>query len=228
MIDIPSREPRPIEVPVDGTLSGFLLKPQGATGLVIFAHGSGGSRFSRRNRVVAGVLNRGRLATLLIDLLTPEEQELDEPTRELRLGVPLLAARLIRAVDWAGEDPLTADLPLGLFGANTGAAAALCAAAERPRRVRALVCRGGHLEQAAGALSQVLAPTLLLVGELDREVLRVNLAAARQMPVAPHLEVVPGATHKFEEAGKLDTVAREGRDWFLKHLPEPTPRDLPG
>jgi putative phosphoribosyl transferase len=94
--------------------------------------------------------------------------------------------------------------------------------------VRALVCRGGHLEQAAGALSQVLAPTLLLVGELDREVLRLNLAAARQMPVAPHLEVVPGATHKFEEAGKLDTVAREGRDWFLKHLPEPTPRDLPG
>lgn len=228
MIDIPSREPRPIEVPIDGTLSGFLLRPQGAVGLVIFAHGSGSNKFSRRNRLVAEVLNRGRLATLLIDLLNLEEQEMDEPTRERRLGVPLLAERLIRAVDWAEGDPLTADLPLGLFGANTGAAAALCAAAERPRRVRALVCRGGHLDQAAGALSQVLAPTLLLVGELDREVLRLNLEAARKMPVAPHLEVVPRATHKFEEAGKLDIVAREGRDWFLKHLPEPTPQDLPG
>lgn len=228
MIDIPSRDPRPIEVPVDGSLSGFLLKPHGATGLVIFAHGSGGSKFSRRNQAVAKVMNRGRLATLLIDLLTPEEQELDEPSREQHIDVPLLAARLIRAVDWAGEDPLTMDLPLGLFGANTGAAAALCAAAERHRQVQALVCRGGHLDQAAGTLSQVRAPTLLLVGELDREVLRVNLAAARQMPVAPRLEVIPGATHKFEEAGKLDIVAREGRGWFLKYLREPAPREVPG
>jgi dienelactone hydrolase len=218
MIDTSFREPAPVEVPIDGVLTGFLLKPQGAVGLVISANGRGSSKYSRRDRAVADVLARGRLASLLLDLLTEEEQAHDERIGEPRVDIPLMAGRLIQAIDWAEQYPRTRDLPLGLFGESTGAAAALCGAAERPRLVRALVCRGGRTDLAAGALSQILAPTLLLVGALDREVLRLNREAARQMPVQPRLEIVTGATHLFEEAGKLDTVALEARDWFLSHL----------
>jgi putative phosphoribosyl transferase len=176
-----------------------------------------------RNRVIADILNRALIATLLFDLLTPEEQSIDEETRKLRLDIALLSGRVICAVDWAHADPRTADLPLGLFGASTGAAAALCAAAERRREVRAVVCRGARLDLAAGALPQVVAPTLLMVGSMDREILRLNRAAADQMPVKPRLDVISGATHLFEEAGKLDDVGQRGRDWFLQHFRE-TPR----
>jgi putative phosphoribosyl transferase len=222
MYDIPSREPTPVEVPIDGTSSGFLLRPQGAAGLVLFAHGSGGSKYSRRNRAVADILHRGRIATLLFDLLTPEEQETDAQTQELRFDIALLTGRMIRAVDWASADSRTADLPLGLFGASTGAAAALCAAAERHREVRAIVCRGGRPDLATGALSQVLAPTLLIVGSLDRGVLQLNRNATDQLPSNSRLDVISGATHLFEEAGKLDEAARRARDWFLEHF-----RDTP-
>lgn len=218
MTDIPSREPQPIEVPIDGALTGFLLLPQGAEGLVLFAHGGGSSKFSRRNRAVSEILHRGRIATLLFDLLTPEEQGHDEQTRELRFDIALLTGRVIRAVDWACTDERTRELPLGLFGSSTGAAAALAAAAERRREVRAVVCRGGRPDLAAGALPQVAAPTLLIVGGLDQEVLKLNRDAALKMPGEPRLEVIPGATHLFQEAGKLDEVALLARDWFLEHF----------
>jgi putative phosphoribosyl transferase len=221
--EIPSREPQPIEVAIDGVVTGFLLRPQGAKGLVLFAHGGGSNKYSRRNRVIADILNRALIATLLFDLLTPEEQAIDEETRKLRLDIALLSGRVICAVDWARADPRTADLPLGLFGASTGAAAALCAAAERRREVRAVVCRGARPDLAAGALPQVIAPTLLMVGSMDREVLRLNRAAADQMPAKPRLDVISGATHLFAEAGKLDDVGQRGRDWFLQHFRE-TPR----
>jgi dienelactone hydrolase len=186
-----------------------------------FAHGNGSSRYSRRNRAIADILNRGLIATLLFDLLTPQEQVLDEQRRELRCDIPLLTGRVIRAVDWASTDQRTSDLPLGLFGASNGAAAALCAAAERHREVRAVVCRGGRPDLAAGALTQVFAPTLLIVGGLDQEVMRLNRDAADHMPSKPRLDVIPGATHLFEEAGKLYEVALRGRDWFLRHFCEP-------
>lgn len=222
MTDIPSREPRLVEVPIDGALSGFLLQPQNARGLVLFAHGGGSNRFSRRNRAVAEILHRARIATLLFDLLTPPEQETDQQSQELRFEMPLLTGRVIRAVDWALTDERTAGLPLGLFGSGTGAAAAVGAAAERRREVRAVVCRGGRLDLASGALSQVFAPTLLIVGSLDPEVLRINRDAAKEMPARPRLEIIPRATHLFEEAGKLDEVGFLSRDWFLRHLaPEP-------
>jgi putative phosphoribosyl transferase len=221
--EIPSREPQAIEVPIDGVVTGFLLRPQGAKGLVLFAHGGGSSKYSHRSRAIADTLNRARIATLLFDLLTPDEQEIDEQTRELRFNIPLLTGRVIRAVDWASTDQRTADLPLGIFGASTGAAGALCAAAERPREVLAVVCRGGRLDLAGGALSHVVAPTLLIVGSLDREVLRLNRVAADQMPAEHRLDVIAGATHLFAEAGKLDEVGRRGRDWFLQHFREPPP-----
>lgn len=223
MTDIPSREPQPVEVPIDGVMTGLLLLPQGAAGLVLFVHGGGGSKYSRRNRTVAGVLNRGRIATLLVDLLTPEEQEIDGQTQEIRFDIPLLTERVVHAVDWMVEDARTAGLPIGLFGSNTGAAAALGAAAERPRLVRAVVCRGGRPDLAGAALSSVTVPTLLLVGGLDPEVLRLNREAVQQMPAEPRLEVIPGATHLFEEAGKLDEVALQARDWFLQHFEQLEP-----
>jgi dienelactone hydrolase len=219
MTDIPFREPRPVEVPVDGVLSGFLLQPQSARGLVLFAHSGGSNKFSRRNRAVAEILHRARIATLLFDLLTPREQEVEAQRRGHGFDIPLVTGRVIRAVDWAIEDERTARLALGLFGSGTGAAAVLGAAAERQREVRAVVCRGGRLDLAAGALSQVFTPTLLIVGGLDREVLKLNRDAANEMPARPRLEIVPRATHLFEEAGKLDAVGYLSRDWFLQHFP---------
>jgi dienelactone hydrolase len=199
-------------------LAGNLILPAPATGLVLFAHGSGSSRFSRRNRFVAGELVEAGLATLLFDLLTAAEERIDARDRSLRFDIPLLSRRLIGAIDWAGHQPELSRLSIGLFGASTGAAAALTAAAARPEPVGAVVSRGGRPDLAAGALPQVLSPTLLIVGGQDFEVLQLNRQAALQLTAAHALQVVPGATHLFEESGALEQVAHLARDWFLRHL----------
>ncbi|KEF41657.1 MAG: hypothetical protein ER33_10310 [Cyanobium sp. CACIAM 14] len=199
-------------------LAGLLTLPQPAQGLVLFAHGSGSSRFSHRNRSVAAVLVQAGLATLLFDLLTAAEERIDAVDRSLRFDIPLLSRRLVGAIDWAGRHEELATLPIGLFGASTGAAAALAAAAARPEPVAAVVSRGGRPDLAHLALSEVRCPTLLLVGGQDFEVLALNRQAAQQLH-APHaLRVVPGASHLFEEPGALEQVAHEARDWFLRHL----------
>lgn len=227
MTDIPSREPQPVEVPVDGALSGFLLLPQGATGLVLFAHGRRSSKYSRRNRALAEILNRGRLATLLLDLLTPEEQAADGAAGDPHTGdvddgpganIALLTERVIRALDWAATNPRVRALPLGLLGSGTGAAAALGAAAERRRELQALVCRGARTDLAAGALPQVMTPTLLIVAGLDPQAVDINRQAIGAIPGESRLEIVPGATRLFEEAGRLDNVGLLARDWFLSHF----------
>jgi len=206
---------RPVTVHAASTrLEGTLTVPPGARGLVIFAHGSGSSRLSPRNRHVAEVLHRGGLATLLFDLLTPEEERVDRVTRELRFDIGLLSARLVGAIDWALAQPSTRGLPIGLFGASTGAAAALVAAARRPDVVRAVVSRGGRPDLAGDCLSQVSAPVLLIVGGRDSEVLALNEAARRRIGDHAELEVVPGATHLFEEAGTLEHAARLACRWF--------------
>jgi dienelactone hydrolase len=209
------------------TLAGTLVVPAGARGLVLFAHGSGSSRYSPRNRTVAGFLNAGGLGTLLFDLLTERESEIDEHTGELRFDIGLLSRRLAGAVDWAGAQPRTQGLRVGLFGASTGAAAALNAAAERPGRVAAVVSRGGRPDLAMEALPRVQAPTLLLVGGLDGVVIGMNERAAARLACEHRLEIVPGATHLFEEPGKLEAVARLATDWFQRHLGTPD-RDAPG
>jgi pimeloyl-ACP methyl ester carboxylesterase len=202
----------------DAGLDGFLTLPPRPTGLVVFAHGSGSSRFSTRNRFVADVLNEAGLATLLFDLLSPREHEIDRYTYEFRFDIPLLARRLTATVDWVDtQTPLQA-LPLGLFGASTGAAAALICAAERPERVAAVVSRGGRPDLAGEALSRVRAPTLLIVGGEDHPVLELNRAAAARLGAPHRLEIVPGATHLFEEPGTLEAAASAARDWFLEHL----------
>jgi pimeloyl-ACP methyl ester carboxylesterase len=211
-----------ILVPTEaGNLPGFLDLPDGTHGLVLFAHGSGSSRFSRRNRAVAQVLNRGGIGTLLFDLLTPSEHQRDERTAEHRFDIPLLIRRLVYAVDWAAADPCTEHLALGTFGASTGAAAALGAAALRPERVRAVVSRGGRPDLAVDMLEDVYQPTLFIVGGLDQTVLHLNRDAASHMPRPPAIEVVPGATHLFEEPGKLEQVAALARDFFRAHLRMP-------
>ena len=199
-------------------LDGDLAVPAAATGVVLFAHGSGSSRHSPRNRYVASVLGEAGLATLLADLLTSEEEEIDRRTRHLRFDVPLLAARLVAMVDWLGSRPETAGLEVGLFGASTGAAAALVAAARRPDAVTAVVSRGGRPDLAGADLAAVGAPTLLVVGERDPLVLDLNRQAAEALRASSRLEVVPRATHLFEEPGTLEEVARLARDWFLEHL----------
>ncbi|MDT8385585.1 MAG: dienelactone hydrolase family protein [Gammaproteobacteria bacterium] len=202
----------------DVVLDGNLAIPEGACGIVVFAHGSGSSRFSPRNRAVAQYLNEGGLATLLFDLLTADEHEADTYTRELRFDTELLSRRLVGVVDWLGKQSHTRTLRIGLFGASTGAAAALIAAAQRPGPVAAVVSRGGRPDLAGEALPNVKAPTLLIVGGLDHPVIDMNREASLQMKVAPQLEIVPGATHLFEEPGKLDEIARLSRDWFQQHL----------
>jgi pimeloyl-ACP methyl ester carboxylesterase len=201
-------------------LDADLVLPAGATGMVLFAHGSGSSRRSSRNRAVARELQAARLGTLLLDLLTAQEEAIDERTRHLRFDIPLLAARLVDAVDWLLAVDDTRHLPIGTFGASTGAAAALIAAAERPDAVRAVVSRGGRPDLAEAALERVRAPTLLIVGSLDRQVIPLNEdALARLVHAETRLVLVPGATHLFEEPGALAEVARLARDWFLEHLP---------
>jgi dienelactone hydrolase len=210
---------RAVEIPADGVrLAGDLVVPPAARGIVVFAHGSGSGRFSARNRAVAGVLVRAGLATLLMDLLTPQEEAVDLRTRHLRFDIPLLARRVIASIDWLAADATARDLPAGCFGASTGAAAALIAAAERPERVGAVVSRGGRPDLAREALGRVHAPTLLIVGGNDPDVLRLNEQALAALGGEARLEVVPGATHLFEEPGALERVAALARDWFLEHL----------
>ncbi|HKJ08493.1 MAG TPA: dienelactone hydrolase family protein [Gammaproteobacteria bacterium] len=210
---------REVTVETDGVaLEGVMSFPERATGLVAFAHGSGSSRFSVRNRFVAEFLNQGGLATLLFDLLTAGEHELDQRTRALRFDIDLLSRRLVGAVDWLAAEPDSANLAIGLFGASTGAAAALNAAAQRPGRVAAVVSRGGRPDLAMESLAQVRAPTLLLVGGLDESVIDLNRQAAARMTAEHRLEIVPGATHLFEEPGTLETVAQLAREWFRQHL----------
>jgi putative phosphoribosyl transferase len=206
-------------VPAGGVeLEGDLVVPAGARGIVLFAHGSGSGRHSPRNRHVAALLNEAGLATLLVDLLTAGEEEVDLRTREHRFDIGLLGRRLVDATDWLAAAEKTAALPLGLFGASTGAAAALVAAAERPERAAAVVSRGGRPDLAGGALAEVGAPTLLIVGERDPVVLDLNRRAMEGMTAETRLEIVPGATHLFEEPGALDRVARLATDWFGTHL----------
>lgn len=199
-------------------LEGNLAIPEGAQGIVLFAHGSGSSRFSPRNRHVAAALRRGDLATLLVDLLTAEEEEVDLRTAHLRFDVRMLAARLEDITDWLTGDERTSRLRIGLFGASTGAAAALIAASHRPEAIRAVVSRGGRPDLAGDALGSVRAPSLLLVGSDDSHVIRLNRDAFRQMTCERRLEIIPGAGHLFEEPGTLDKVAALARDWFQLHL----------
>ena len=207
-----------VKVPPVG-LSGDLGIPEGATGIVLFAHGSGSSRHSTRNRYVASVLQQGaRLATLLLDLLTEEEEQIDLRTRHLRFDIGLLAERLIAATDWVGREPATHTLPIGYFGASTGAAAALVAAAERVSAVHAVVSRGGRPDLAGPALYRVRAPTLLIVGGADYQVIDLNREALAQLRGEPRLSIVPRATHLFEEPGALAEVSRLALDWFRRHL----------
>ena len=195
-----------------------LTVPDGATSVVAFAHGSGSSRHSPRNRAVAQALHRAGLATLLADLLTPDEEAADRRTGRLRFDIALLAARLGELVGWLRAQPETAALPVGLFGASTGGGAALVAAADRPYEVAAVVSRGGRPDLAGSALARVQAPTLLIVGGRDRQVLELNRQAFDQLSGEKHLEVVPGATHLFEEPGALEEVARLAARWFVTHL----------
>jgi putative phosphoribosyl transferase len=199
-------------------LAGDLGMPAGARALVLFAHGSGSSRKSARNRLVARALWRRGLATLLFDLLTAEEAERDAIDASWRFDIPRLAERLAATTEWARRQPATRALPLGYFGASTGAAAALLAAAERPADVGAVVSRGGRPDLARGALERVLAPTLLIVGGEDTVVLALNRAALEPIPAEKQLSVVPGATHLFEEPGALDEVAQLAGAWFARHL----------
>lgn len=204
------------------TLVGDLAIPAGARGIVLFAHGSGSSRLSPRNRYVAEVLREAGLATLLIDLLTLEEERIDQQTAHLRFDIRLLADRLVGATDWLTSQPETRELRIGYFGASTGAAAALLAAVERPEAVGAVVSRGGRPDLAAEALPNVRAPTLLIVGGLDTPVLRINREALARLRCEKELAIVPGATHLFEEPGTLDEVAKLARSWFLRYLTPPS------
>jgi pimeloyl-ACP methyl ester carboxylesterase len=203
----------------DLTLEGNLEVPPGAPGVVLFAHGSGSSRHSPRNRFVAAHLREAGLGTLLVDLLTQHEEQEDAYTGHLRFDIPLLAERLVGAIDWLDSAAETRGLPVGLFGASTGAGAALLASVERPRRVAAVVSRGGRPDLAGPALRQVTAPTLLIVGGNDEPVIELNKRAQRQLasPIQ-ELVIVPGATHLFEEPGALEEVARLAAAWFARHL----------
>ena len=196
------------------SLEGDLGVPAHARGVVLFAHGSGSSRFSSRNKHVAAVLHESGFATLLIDLLTPNEEELDRHSGEYRFDIGRLAERLIGAIEWLAREDATASLALSMFGASTGGGAALVAAAELNQRVAAVVARGGRPDLAGDALERVLAPTLLIVGGNDDVVLELNRAALARLQAPARLEVIPGATHLFEEPGALDEVARHAVAWF--------------
>jgi putative phosphoribosyl transferase len=219
---IPHREDSPertITIPVrQVSLDGTLGLPASPTGVVLFAHGSGSSRFSPRNRFVASVLREAGLGTLLLDLLSPSEEQIDDVTRHHRFDIPMLAERLVIAIDWLAHHRDTRGQPVGLFGASTGGGAALVAAAQRSARVSAVVSRGGRPDLAGDSLPLVEAPTLLVVGGRDDVVISLNALARDRMHAEVRLEIVPGATHLFEEAGALERVAALARDWFLAHL----------
>lgn len=211
---------RPVTIAArEATLAGDLTVPAGANGIVLFAHGSGSSRASPRNVRVAARLARAGLATLLFDLLTRTEEQRDLYTREHRFDIPLLARRLVDATDWAAAQPELTGLPIGYFGASTGAAAALVAAVERSRRVGAVVSRGGRPDLAGSdVLARVAAPTLLVVGGNDDVVLELNQVALASIRCAKRLDVVPGATHLFEEPGALEQVATLAAEWLVEYL----------
>lgn len=192
--------------------------PDGATGIVLFAHGSGSGRTSPRNRHVADLFFERRIGSLLLDLLTPKEQQADELTRHLRFDIPLLAGRLTGAIDWLLDQPSTRGLHLGLYGASTGAAAALIAAAKRPDEVRAVVSRGGRPDLAGSFLPDVRCPVLLIVGSLDTDVIELNRQAEEKLRCPVILHVVPGASHLFEEPGTLDRAAQAALNWYEKYL----------
>lgn len=201
----------------DAQLAGTLTLPDQAAGIVLFAHGSGSSRFSTRNQFVARTLHGGGLATLLFDLLTAAEQIVDEQTRELRFDIALLSRRLIGAIDWLATQRRLGGIPRGLFGASTGSAAALNAAAERSEQVKAVVSRGGRPDLAS-QLERVSAPTLLIIGGYDKQVVALNREAAARLRAEHRLEIVPGATHLFEEPGTLEAVAELACRWFQRYL----------
>lgn len=220
----PRSETEPVRIDVDGVwLEGDLGLPEDARGAVLFAHGSGSSRFSPRNRFVASVLQSAQLATLLVDLLTREEERVDARTAHLRFDIGLLAERLTGVTDWLTTDARTRPLSIGYFGASTGAAAALVAAAERPNTVRAVVSRGGRPDLAGPALPHVRAPTLLVVGGEDDVVIELNREALRDLRCEKRMVIVPHATHLFEEPGTLENVARLAREWFETYLPRLSP-----
>ena len=208
-----------MKIPVGNVeVEGTLTMPPGAKGVVLFAHGSGSSRFSPRNQYVAKEFNKAKVATLLFDLLTAEEEETDVVTAEYRFNITLLAERLIGATEWLRNDLLTKNLAFGYFGASTGAAAALIAAAKLPNDIVAVVSRGGRPDLAGEYLQSVVAPTLLLVGGFDTEVIELNRLAMDQMTNEKKLVIVPGATHLFEEPGTLEQVAKVSTEWFLRYL----------
>jgi dienelactone hydrolase len=207
-----------VHVRIDSiALDGNLLVPSGATGIVLFAHGSGSSRFSSRNRYVASTLREGNLGTLLIDLLTPQEEARDNITGEHRFDIGMLADRLIGTVEWLRAQPELREKKIGLFGASTGGGAALAAAAARPKLIQAVVSRGGRPDLAGAALPNVEAPTLLIVGGNDVPVIAMNRQAYDQLRCERRLEIVPGATHLFEEPGTLESVADLAREWFTRY-----------
>ncbi|MGH9586886.1 MAG: dienelactone hydrolase family protein [Acidobacteriaceae bacterium] len=211
--------PTRVEILVeDAKLEGELRVPREVRGIVLFAHGSGSSRHSPRNQYVARVLQDAGIATLLFDLLTPEEDALDKRTAELRFNIALLANRLKQATEWLGESPKIANVKVGYFGGSTGAAAALVAAAEPVREISAVVSRGGRPDLAGSALPKVKAPTLLIVGGVDAQVLQLNRGALARLTCEEKLEVVPGATHLFEEEGALEEVARLASRWFEQRM----------
>jgi putative phosphoribosyl transferase len=199
-------------------LDGILHIPEGATSLVLFVHGSGSSRFSIRNQHVARVFNEGKLATLLFDLFTPEEDAIDMRTRELRFDIEFLASRLINATDWCMKQLVMHNFKIGYFGASTGGGAALVAAAKEKSVVKAVVSRGGRPDLAGEALTQVKVPTLLIVGGNDEIVIKMNQTAMSKMHCIRKLAIVPGATHLFEESGTLEEVARLAKAWFVQYL----------
>jgi dienelactone hydrolase len=215
-----------IDIPLERIrLKADVAVPTSARGVVLFAHGSGSGRHSPRNRQVAGVLQEAGLATVLADLLTAEEERIDRITAGRRFDIGLLSARLIALIDWigGGHEPL-ARLPIGLFGASTGAAAAIVAAASRPDTVATVVSRGGRPDLAGPALRSLFQPTLLIVGSRDEVVIDLNRQAMQSVPGPVHLEIVPGATHLFEEAGALEQVETLACDWFARHLEGDFPR----
>ncbi|HJT51001.1 MAG TPA: dienelactone hydrolase family protein [Nitrosospira sp.] len=211
-------EARVVRIPAsDVVLNADLMIPPGARAIVAFAHGSGSSRHSIRNRYVAEMLNGYKFATLLADLLTEEEEVIDMRTRHLRFDIPMLADRLIDIATWLQQEPQTKDLKIGWFGASTGAGAALIAAARRPENIMAVVSRGGRPDLAGAYLPEVVAPVLLIVGENDPQVLDLNKEALSRLNTESRLEIVPNATHLFEEPGTLEAAAGLAAEWFQGH-----------
>lgn len=207
----------------DIDLEGDLTLPPKCGSIIVFAHGSGSGRFSPRNRAVAATLNGGNFATLLLDLLSTEEQEIDEATARMRFDIDLLGRRMTETVDWVRQEERTRNLRIGLFGASTGAAAALVAAAARPEAVSAVVSRGGRPDLAGDSLHQVRCPVLLVVGGNDEPVIELNRQAAKFLTATSHLiRIIPGATHLFPEPGKLEQVATLACEWFQQHLATPS------